>query len=64
MAVTEGSVERNPNGKLEAHIEALVPFQSLQRLNEKLSLHTIQVTSEDTTLSNDGSIQTFFSGET
>jgi hypothetical protein len=64
MAVTEGSIERNSNGKLEAHIETLVPFQSLQRLNEKLGLHMIQVTSEGTTLSNDGSMPTIFSGET
>jgi hypothetical protein len=64
MSITEGSVERNANGKLEAYLETLVPFQSLQKLNQKLGLHVIQVTSEDSTVSNNLERPTTFSGET
>ena len=62
-SVTEGSVERNAYGQLEAYLETLVPFQSLQKLNQKLGLHTIQVTSEDGVISSDASKPTIFSGE-
>lgn len=46
MTVKSGSVERNDAGVLEAYLECLVPYQSLQRLNEKLGLHSLCLTSD------------------
>jgi hypothetical protein len=51
ITVTQGSVERNENNKLEAYIETTVPYQSLQRLNEKLGLHSLRLLNEDGSLS-------------
>ncbi len=53
IAVVNGSVERNSDGHLEAHLETIVPFQSLQKLNEKLGLHRFKMVSrEETSLGN------------
>ncbi len=51
MSITEGAVERNEDGTLNAYIETQVPFQSLQKLNEKLGLHSLCLTSESTSVS-------------
>lgn len=64
MTITEGAVERNANGKLEAYIETQVPYQSLQQLNEKLGLHSLHLYSEHDSLSTDPHIPTVFSATT
>jgi len=62
MTITDGSVERNENGQLETIIETEVPFQSLQKLNEKLGLHSLRLLSESGSLSSDpANLTTFFS---
>lgn len=64
MSITMGSVERNENGKLEVYIETQVPYQSLQKLNEKLGLHSSRLTSEDEIISNDPNNPSVFSSLT
>ena len=64
MTITEGSVERNEAGCLEAFIETQVPFQSLQRLNEKLGLHSLRLFSESKDVSVDPQNPTTFSATT
>lgn len=63
MAVTKGSVERMENGKLEAHLWSLVPFQSLQALNEKLGLDHMQLISDSHVISTDPAKPTVFESE-
>lgn len=64
MSITGGSVERNKTGKLEVYIETEAPFLSLQRLNEKLGLHSAKLLSESTTISADPNCLTTFSAIT
>jgi len=64
MSITEGSVERNEFGKLEVYIETLVPFQALQRLNEKLGLHFMCLFSESDAISVDTGKPTIFTAIT
>ncbi len=64
MTITEGSVERNEKGKLEAYIETQVPYESLQKLNEKLGLHSSRLLSEHDTVSIDPKNPTVFSATT
>ena len=64
MSITNGSVERNEFGKLEAYIDTVVPFQSLQRLNEKLGLHFMRLFSESNTISVDPAKPTVFTAST
>jgi hypothetical protein len=63
-SITKGSVERNEDGVLEAYIETQVPYQSLQKLNEKLGLHSSRLTSEDRMISNDPQYPSIFSSLT
>ncbi|MBA7655430.1 hypothetical protein ES703_63334 [subsurface metagenome] len=49
---------------MEAYIETLVPFQSLQKLNQRLGLHSMILISEDQVLSNDPARPTSFSSTT
>lgn len=63
MTVTNGSVERNEEGLLAAHLWSLVPFQSLQELNEKLGLDQMWLTSGSTIVSTDSSQPTVFENE-
>jgi hypothetical protein len=64
MTITDGSVERNEDNQLEAYIETLVPFQSLQRLNEKLGLHVLRLKSAASSLSVDAANPTEFNSTT
>ena len=64
LAITEGSLERNEDGRLEAYIETMVPFQSLQRLNEKLGLHSLRLKGNDSSLSVDPANPTEFTSIT
>ncbi len=64
MTITGGSVERGEDGKLEVYIETMVPFQSLQRLNEKLGLHSLRLTSESESVSCDPERPTIFASVT
>ena len=60
MTITKGSVERNEDGQLEAYIETVVPFQSLQKLNEKLGLHSVRMLSQSGSVSVDPDNPTTF----
>lgn len=53
MSIIGGYVKRNDFGKLEAYIQTDIPFQSLQRLNEKLGLDSMRLLSENNTISED-----------
>jgi len=53
MSIIGGYVKRNDFGKLEAYIQTDIPFQSLQRLNEKLGLDSMRLLSESDTISED-----------
>ena len=53
MSIIGGYVKRNNVGKLEAYIQTDIPFQSLQRLNEKLGLDSMRLISESDTISED-----------
>lgn len=64
MSITEGSIERNEFGKLEAYIETEVPFQALQRLNEKLGLHFMHLFSDSNSVSVDIGKPTVFTSST
>lgn len=63
MSVIDGSVERNEGGSLEAHLQTLVPFQSLQDLNVKLGLNQMWMSSPSTVVSTDSSQPTVFENE-
>jgi Type I restriction enzyme R protein N terminus (HSDR_N) len=63
MTINKGSVERNENGQLEAHLHSLVPFQSLQNLNEKLGLDQMWLTSSSGLISIDPDKPTIFENE-
>lgn len=62
MTVTNGSVERAEDGSLTAHLWSLVPFQSLQKLNEQLGLDQMKLTSTSTAVSSDPLLPTVFEG--
>ena len=64
MAITEGSIERNENGKLETYIETQGPYQSLQKLNEKLGLHSLRLFSDHEVVSTNPEIPTVCSAIT
>jgi hypothetical protein len=53
MSIIGGYVKRNDFGKLEAYIQTDIPFQSLQRLNERLGLDSMRLLSENHTISQD-----------
>lgn len=58
--ITDGSIEHDENGRMEAHVETLVPFQSLQELNQRLGLHSMILRSEDKAISSDPARPTRF----
>lgn len=64
MNIPEGSVERDENGKLEAYIETQVPYQKLQKLNEKLGLHSLLLFSKNESISANSKTPTVFSATT
>ncbi|OHB55576.1 MAG: hypothetical protein A2Y07_03335 [Planctomycetes bacterium GWF2_50_10] len=53
MSIIGGYVKRNGFGKLEAYIQTDMPFQSLQRLNEKLGLDSMRLLSESDAILDD-----------
>jgi hypothetical protein len=53
MTITEGSIERNAGGGLDAWVGSVVPFQSLQSLNEHFGLDRMHLVSQDAALSTD-----------
>jgi Type I restriction enzyme R protein N terminus (HSDR_N) len=63
MTITSGSVERKVDGLLEAHLSSLVPFDSLQKLNEKLGLDQMRLTSTSSAISADPERPTTFENE-
>jgi hypothetical protein len=63
MTVTDGVVERNEEGVLDAHLWTLVPVKSLQELNEKLGLDQMRLVSASKVVSTDPAQPTVFEGE-
>lgn len=64
MSMRSGSVERAADRTLRAFIETVAPYEALQRFNEKLGLHSLQLISADARLSVDSRAPTIFEGET
>ena len=60
MTITDGSVERAANGTVEANLLSVVPFQSLQELNEQFGLHRMRLSSQSHELSIDEDHPTVF----
>lgn len=63
MTITDGVVERNQDGRLEAHLWTLVPVRALQELNEKLGLDQMWLASTSETVSSDPAQSTVFESE-
>ena len=64
MTITDGALERNEKGQHVTYLETEVPFQSLQKLNEKLGLHSMQMFSETDSLSINPDNPTVFTSTT
>ena len=64
VTITEGSLERNSEGRLEVYVETMVPFQPLQKLNERLGLHSLHSVSDDRALSIDAAHPSRFASTT
>jgi hypothetical protein len=64
MSIIGGYIKRNGFGKLEAYIQTDIPFQSLQRLNEKLGLDAMRLLSERNTISEDVNNPVVFTSST
>jgi len=64
MSITGEYIKRNDFGKLEAYIQTDVPFQPLQRLNERLGLDSMHLFSESNTISEDSDNPTVFTSST
>lgn len=60
IGIINGAVERDEQGHLVAFLRTLSPFQSLQRLNEKLGIAQFEVVSTDKTISIDEKSPTVF----
>lgn len=60
MRVVQGAIERQENGLLTAFIETEVPFQSMQKLNEKLGFSSIELKCNAESLSDDPDNPTIF----
>lgn len=61
--IIDGAVERNEQGNLVAFLKTLTPFQSLQRLNQKLGIDQFEVVSNDKTISIDKNNPTVFQAQ-
>lgn len=61
MTITEGSIQRDGQGRLQAEIDTTVPFTSLQELNKKLGLNSMILHSPDSVISIDSAEPTIFS---
>ncbi|HUU17273.1 MAG TPA: hypothetical protein VMW72_08995 [Sedimentisphaerales bacterium] len=64
MAIIGGYIKRNDYGQLEVYIQTEIPFQPLQRLNERLGLDSMHLFSESDTISEDSDNPTVFTSST
>jgi len=64
MSIIGGYIKRNDFNKLETYIQTDIPFQPLQRLNEKLGLDSMRLFSESNTISLDTDNPTVFTSST
>jgi hypothetical protein len=64
MPIIGGYIKPNDFGKLEVYIQTEVPFQSLQRLNERLGLDSMRLLSESNTISMDADKPIVFTSST
>lgn len=64
MAIIGGYIKRNDYGQLEVYIQTEIPFQPLQRLNERLGLDSMHLLSESDTISEDTDDPTVFTSST
>ena len=60
IAITDGIIERDKEGRIVTALKTLSPFSSYQRLLERLELVTIEVMTSDKTLSTEASTPTVF----
>lgn len=60
VGISDGSVERDENGLLIAFLKTIVPFRSLQQLNERLGLAHFEMTGNDSALSTNPQRPTVF----
>lgn len=58
--IIDGAVERDEQGCLVAFLKTIVPFQSLQRLNQKFGIDQFEVKSKDKIISADKNNPTIF----
>jgi hypothetical protein len=63
MTVSDGVVERNEDGVLEAHLWTLVPVKSLQELNQNLGLDQMWLVSTSKSVSTDPDQLTVFESD-
>ena len=64
MAIIGGYIKRNDYDQLEVYIQTEIPFQPLQRLNERLGLDSMHLFSESDTISEDSDNPTVFTSST
>ena len=64
MAIIGGYIKRNDYGQLEVYIQTEIPFQPLQRLNERLGLNSMHLFSESDIVSEDSGNPTIFTSST
>lgn len=63
MTITDGSVERDETGNIDAYVKTQVSFQQLQDLNEKLGLHEFSLETADRNISENPETPTQFIGK-
>lgn len=63
LFIVNGAVQRQASGKLMAFLDTLSPYESLQRLNERLGLTNFEIMSDDLTLSIDEAQPTVFQSQ-
>lgn len=64
LFITEGSIERDPDGKLVIYVQARSPFRSINEFNQRMGLGQLELRSPDTTLSTRVEEPTTFRQET
>lgn len=60
VRIKKGAIERAEDGTLKALLAITSPFQSVEELNERLGISTLEMTSMDTSLSSNPSFSTVF----
>lgn len=61
--IVNGAVQRKTSGGLVAFLDTLSPYESLQKLNERLGIARLEIASDDLVLSTDESRPTIFQSQ-